>query len=321
MDFDLPKLMIVDDEETTRLILKNIFKKDYQLIICANGEDALLKAKSERPDLILLDIMMPGIDGYGVAQHLYEDVATKNIPIIFLTALDGVNDEVQGLKIGAVDYVTKPIQPEIVRLRVGNHLMLKRQASQLKRQAEQLALLADLDGLTGIMNRRALDRELQRELNRAARAELPIGLLMIDIDYFKSYNDTYGHLVGDRCLQKVAHCLQNFLPRRTDIIARYGGEEFCCVLFNTDFEGMELIATRLAKAVSDLQIPHAGSGNGEYLSISIGGCSIDPMSLTRPEDIISCADQHLYQAKHSGRAKISLCHNAEVCSENYSAVF
>lgn len=307
------KLLIVDDDATTLKILENIFKNDFQLFLCDNGEDALVLAKQERPNLILLDILMPGIDGFRVIELLKEDVSTRDIPVIFLTSLDRTQKEEQGLRAGAVDYVTKPIQPEVVRLRVSTHLMLKRQTEQLRDQAAQLALLADLDGLTGVLNRRAFDRELLGEIGRATRAGLPIGLLMIDIDYFKAYNDRYGHLFGDKTLQKVAHSLQSELPRKTDLIARYGGEEFCCILFNTDSDGLEVVANRLSKAVSDLQIPHAGSLNSDYLSVSIGGCNVIPTSLTHPDDLIDCADRHLYQAKNSGRDNIHLCEGHKTC--------
>ncbi len=315
-----PKLLIVDDDLSTRLILENIFKKDYQLFLSADGEDALELAQEERPDLILLDIMMPGIDGYEVNRRLQEHSVTKEIPVIFLTALDSVQQEEHGLKIGAVDYVSKPIQPEIVRLRVKTHLMLRRQSEQLRRQAEQLALLADLDGLTGILNRRAFDRELLKEMNRSARVELPMSLLLIDIDFFKAYNDTYGHLLGDKCLQKVALSLQNALPRKTDLIARYGGEEFSCVLFNTDHDGLKIVSERLSKAVSYLQIPHLGS-DSKYISVSMGGCSFTPRNLTRPEDVLECADRHLYQAKNSGRHKIVLCEGADNCLVNTNQMY
>ena len=311
---DNPRLLIVDDEQSSVLILKKTFQKDFTLAIAADGEEALCQVNRFLPDLILLDVMMPGIDGFEVSRRLKEESATKDIPIIFLTALEEEREEERGLRLGAVDFVSKPIRPEVVRLRVNTHLMLKRQAEQLKRQAEELARLADLDSLTGIANRRAFDRELLKDIHRTARAGLPLSLLMVDIDFFKSYNDRYGHLLGDKCLQRVALCLEDTLPRKTDHIARYGGEEFCCILFNTDLKGAEKVAEHLIRAVSDLQIGHKGSEISDFVSVSIGGCSLVPTMQTLPEDLIDCADRQLYRAKDNGRNRISMCHGGELQS-------
>lgn len=215
-----PKLLIVDDAPINIQLLNDVLKDDVRVFFATNGSDALKIASTTIPDLILLDIMMPEMDGYEVCRKLKTDPLLRDIPVIFITAKSQQEDEATGLELGAVDYITKPFSPGIVRLRVRNHL-------ELKRQRDLLGRLSFLDGLTGLPNRRGFDEFLSREWRRAVRNKSHISIVMIDIDKFKDYNDSYGHLAGDDCLKKVAAILENSLDRAADFVARYGGGGVC----------------------------------------------------------------------------------------------
>ena len=193
-------------------------------LFATNGKEALRIAGSDRPpDLILLDVMMPQLDGYEICRRLKSEESTQNIPVIFVTVRDAVEDEARGLELGAIDYVTKPFNMPIVRARVRNHI-------ELKRRGDDLEALSCLDGLTSIPNRRRFDEVLALEWRRSLRAETWLSLMMMDIDQFKAYNDHYGHPAGDSCIKQVARAIAGCLTRAGDFVARYGGEEFCAVL-------------------------------------------------------------------------------------------
>ena len=220
-------LLIVDDEKQNRLLLTELFGTTYKIIQAKNGVQALEKARQHRPDLILLDVLMPEMDGMGVLRELKRDDATRLIPVIFITALDSATDEENGLNLGAVDYISKPFHPPIVRVRVRNQL-------QLVHQRRLLEQLASLDGLTGIPNRRQFDATLLKEWHRCQRNQQPLSLIVADVDFFKKYNDALGHAAGDRVLQEVAATLRQAARRPGDLVARYGGEEFVLLLPETD---------------------------------------------------------------------------------------
>ena len=225
-----PKILIVDDTPANIRILGDALHVEHEIIIATNGAEALRIAQTERPDIILLDIIMPGMDGYEVCRQLKEAQVTKNIPVIFITAKDEEEDEVKGLSLGAVDYISKPFSLPIVRMRVKNYL-------EMKRDRDMLESISMLDWLTGIANRRRFDEFMEIEWRSCARNSTPLSLIMIDIDYFKLYNDSHGHVMGDECLKKVARELNHSLRRPTDIVCRYGGEEFAAVMPETDTEG------------------------------------------------------------------------------------
>lgn len=301
MNHDEPKptLLIVDDEPTNIQALGHLLKDDYRIRVANNGEKALALAAEgapERPDLILLDIQMPGIDGYEVCRRLKEDPHTSDIAIIFVTALDDARDEEHGLNLGAVDYIARPFNPAIVRARVNTHVKLKRRTDLL----EQYAML---DGLTGIHNRRYFDEHLDRETRRSQREGEPLSLIMLDIDHFKGFNDHYGHGAGDRCLQKVAETLARTLNRPGDTLCRYGGEEFVALLPGTPTSGALEVAERLRSAVEERALAHEHSSAGPVVTVSLGAATFDPAGEPGAdmESLLARADAALYRAKNAGR--------------------
>ncbi len=298
-----PSVLIVDDVSTNIQILAEALKADYRIRVANHGAKALEVAFSEQPpDLILLDIMMPEMDGYEVCQALKENPKTNTIPVIFVTAKNSVEDEAYGLNIGAVDYITKPFHLPIVRARVKTHINLKLKTNLL----EQLALI---DGLTYIPNRRRFDQLLQQEWERAVREKQPLALAMLDVDYFKLYNDNYGHGAGDDCLRQVARALQQALKRPADTIARYGGEEFALLIPNTDSEGALVIAERAREAVIAQQLKHEYSQIADYVSVSIGLAATHPQPSAQADSLLRAADDALYVAKANGRNRVHLNHD------------
>lgn len=275
-------------------MLGEIFQNEYQILWATSGKKALQIARSKIPDLILLDIMMPGMDGYKVCEKLHKDAYTKGIPVIFVTALEQAQYEMTGLESGAIDYLTKPINPGIAKLRVRNHLQLKQARDQLER-------LADTDGLTDIPNRRYFDQYMTQEWYRALRRQSFLSLLIADIDFFKAFNDHYGHLAGDECLKRIAKTLSENLVRATDMVARYGGEEFVCLLPDTDHNGLYILCEKLHHSVSALKISHPDSKVADHVTLSLGGATIVPDSGRNPEELLKIADQNLYKAKKEGR--------------------
>ena len=296
---DKQTILIVDDTAINVRMLNEILRDDYRVLFATNGQDALNTAAETKPDIVLLDVMMPEMDGYEVCRRLKNDLDLKDVPVIFITALAEATEEVRGLKLGAVDYITKPFNPDIVKLRVGNHL-------ELKRQRDILARLSHIDGLTGIANRREFDEYLEREWLRAQRMNKPLSVFMIDVDFFKRYNDRYGHITGDDCLKKIAATLERSLTRPSDLVARYGGEEFSCVLPDTDKEGMLHTAGNILETIRSLKIPHADSGVFEFVTVSIGAASTIPENGSKPADIVKAADCALYGAKAAGRNRVKV---------------
>ncbi|CAH2032372.1 diguanylate cyclase domain-containing protein [Trichlorobacter ammonificans] len=295
-----PTLLIIDDTPINIRVLSELFADECEILFATSGEDGLRLAASDRPDLILLDIMMPRMDGYEVCRRLKSDPQTRDIPVVFVTALGEEKDETQGLELGAIDYIIKPINPPIVKARIRNHL-------ELKRHRDLLSAMATIDGLTGIANRRRFDEMLRQEWHRAQRSGTPLSVLMIDIDHFKLYNDRYGHLAGDDCLKAVACCMLGVIRRPGDLLARYGGEEFACILSETDVQGARKVAEHLHQAVAALEIPHADSPVSPIITVSIGFCTTWPNGIRNSQELVDCADRNLYRAKHEGRNRVYFC--------------
>ncbi|NJN46327.1 MAG: diguanylate cyclase [Candidatus Competibacteraceae bacterium] len=290
-------LLVVDDLIENIEILNAMLSDEYRILFATSGPDALTVAEQQRPDLILLDVVMPQMSGHDVCARLKQNPITQDIPVIFITSRDQEEDEEIGLQFGAVDYLTKPVRPGIVKLRVGIHL-------ELKRYRDFLADLSMTDGLTGIPNRRRFDEFLDTEWARAIRARTPLSLVLIDVDHFKAYNDQYGHAAGDRCLQTVAQTLAEGLPRRTDLVARYGGEEFACVLPTTDHTGALAIAERLRERIVSQQIDHQHSSVATFVTVSMGVATLQPDPHTESQALLEMADSRLYQAKRAGRNRV-----------------
>jgi len=290
-------VLAIDDAPYNLKLLGQILVPDYRFLLATKGVDGLEIALTQRPDLILLDVVMPDMTGHEVCKQLKANPLTQNIPVVFITALKEQTDEAYGLEIGAIDYITKPFCPAIVRARVRNHL-------ELKRYRDMLESLASTDGLTGIPNRRQFDQALDREWRSAIRRKTPLSLVLIDIDYFKVYNDRYGHLLGDECLRAVGQALMGGPRRPAELVARYGGEEFACMLPDTDLAGATHVARELLERVNSLAIPHEGSQVSDHVTLSLGAACLAPQVGQSSAELIQLADEKLYLAKKSGRNQV-----------------
>ncbi|WP_324770076.1 diguanylate cyclase [Pokkaliibacter plantistimulans] len=299
-------VLIVDDEKSNLKILSDLLRDDVRVILAKSGEQAIAKAEQYRPDLVLLDIVMPKMNGFDVIQHLKQQASTSTIPVIFVSALGDTDNEVRGFDLGACDYIQKPFQSSLVRARVKLHLQLAKQRLLLEK-------LANIDPLTAIANRRKFSDKLQLEWTRCQHDDRPLSLVMIDIDYFKQFNDRYGHAAGDEALSKVAQALEGQLERSTDFVARYGGEEFVLVLPDTDQHDAQEVVERCRAAVAALKIRHETAG-GEFLTISLGGATCSGRDGEAHEQLLQRADAMLYQAKQQGRDCVVW--EEEVCQQS-----
>ena len=289
-----PRLLVVDDQPINIQMLYQAFSADHQVFMATGGEQALALCASQQPDLVLLDVMMPGMDGYEVCRRLKAEQATRDLPVIFVTAHNDETAEALGLEVGAVDFIYKPINPKIVRARVKTHLTLKAQSDLLRQWVY-------IDGLTGAHNRRHFDERLAVEWGGAVRDGRPLSVVLLDVDFFKRYNDRNGHQAGDDCLRRVAATLKTSLKRPGDLLARYGGEEFACLLPNTDFAGAIQLAEQLGQEVFDQQIEHADSSVAPVVTVSLGVSSKRKDAVGGAEALLREADAQLYNAKVRGR--------------------
>ncbi len=325
----LPRLLIVDDNPDNLDLLEAILlEEDYDVLRAENGEIALQLAQREQPDLVLLDIHMPGLNGYQVCDRLKQDVRCQQIPVIFLSALSEIHDKAKAFASGGIDYITKPFQELEVLARVKTHVALSRAMRELAEQNhrlqaeiaersrlerailetnQQLERLAITDELTGLANRRRFNDCLERECQRAVWEKRPIALILGDIDYFKRYNDHFGHQAGDDCLREVAKALKNAARRENDLAARYGGEEMAVILPNTDLKGGMEVAERIRQHIMQLQIPHPLSEANEWITLSLGVAELVPNHENVTEHIVRLADQGLYLAKSGGRNRVMTC--------------
>lgn len=315
-------LAVDDTPENLELLNRILSRKGFKVALATNGRKALDLAREHRPELILLDICMPQMDGYAVCQALKGDPVTQDIPIIFVSALDEVTDKIKAFKMGGVDFITKPFHSAEVIVRVDNHLTLRRLNEQLKIQNEllrqeishriaieaalqaanqELERLAHLDGLTQVANRRGFDNCLVQEWRRLAREQSPLTLILCDVDFFKRYNDTYGHQAGDDCLRSIASAISTVLKRPGDLVARYGGEEFAIILPNTPETGAMHVAAEIRAIVEAMEIVHVASPIGDYVTLSLGIATVIPQAEFEAMFLLSAADRALYKAKLSGR--------------------
>ncbi|MCL2637684.1 MAG: diguanylate cyclase [Oscillospiraceae bacterium] len=288
-------VLIVDDQETSITALANILSRDYKIYSADNGQQALELAEELSPDIILLDILMPDMSGFDVIEKLKASALTKNIPVIFITGLTSDDDEETGLRLGAVDYITKPFKEAIVKARVNTHLKIAEQM----RTIERIGLT---DPLTQISNRRGFNELFDTEWRKAIKKRYEISFLMIDADNFKDYNDIYGHQQGDVLLKAIADVFKES-AENPDCAARWGGEEFVMLLPGTGSEEAAEIAENIRKKVEALVIP-AENGRPTKITISIGVNTIIPDDETQIADFVNKADQALYKAKETGRNKV-----------------
>ena len=336
------EILIVDDNlEEINLLSNLLIEAGYKVRKAVNGKIALMGIKANLPDVILLDILMPDIRGYEVCEQLKKDRRTCSIPVIFLSALDEVIDKVTAFRVGGVDYVTKPFQIDEVLARIDTHftlqLLQKRLSEQneklqkseaearekshqlelalkqlqeaqneLAKVNEELQRLANSDGLTQVANRRCFDERLQSEWHRLMEGKQQLSLIMLDVDYFKRYNDCYGHQKGDNCLQQVAQAISRAVKRPADLVARYGGEEFAIILPNTFAEGAIAVAQLIQQEIQQLKIPHLQSEVSQSITLSLGVSTMIPTLDLSVEILINQADEALYQAKRQGRDRFSI---------------
>ncbi|MCT7543362.1 GGDEF domain-containing response regulator [Aliarcobacter cryaerophilus] len=300
MEFKKPTILVVDDMTTTLLLLHDLLKDTYEVKIAKSGTKALEILESPNDiDLILLDIEMPDINGYDVCKRIKNNETIKNIPIIFITGRTSQEDEEYGLNLGAIDYITKPFNKAIVKLRIKNYLNLKIKNDMLEK-------LSMYDGLTNIRNRRFFDETFEKTFSEIKRDKKSLAVLMIDIDFFKPYNDNYGHGQGDETLRKVAKALEKTIKRASDFVARYGGEEFVILLKDINKDGVEAVANNLLNAVRELKITHEFSKIENYVTISIGASFYNSNSDITKLELLLKADETLYSVKNSGRNNFAI---------------
>ena len=300
MEFKKPTILVVDDMTTTLLLLHDLLKDTYEVKIAKSGTKALEILESPNDiDLILLDIEMPDINGYDVCKRIKNNETIKNIPIIFITGRTSQEDEEYGLNLGAIDYITKPFNKAIVKLRIKNYLNLKIKNDMLEK-------LSMYDGLTNIRNRRFFDETFEKTFNEIKRDKKSLAVLMIDIDFFKPYNDNYGHGQGDETLRKVAKALEKTIKRPSDFVARYGGEEFVILLKDINKDGVEAVANNLLNAVRELKITHEFSKIENYVTVSIGASFYNSSSDITKLELLLKADETLYSVKNSGRNNFAI---------------
>jgi len=310
-----PRILIVDDDAVSVRLLAHVLTGLARIQVTTKASEALDLVLSGKPDLVLLDIEMPDLDGFALCERIRQQPGGKQTQVLFVTSHGEEALEVRALAAGAIDFIHKPVRREIVRSRVSNYLALKRQTDELRRLSME-------DGLTGVANRRAFDRLLDQEYAHASRTGDSLALLICDADHFKAYNDTYGHVAGDACLQEIAAILRAHARRADDVVARYGGEEFAVILPRCSLSEAQAIGTSMLEAIRDRQIAHAGSLTASCVTMSIGVNAVVPSGRSaadrRPAGapdghtpktgvltFIQQADDALYRAKQAGRNRMA----------------
>lgn len=292
----MDKILIVDDSLMQASQLKSILESDYEITLAQTAEDGLGYVCSGDYSLVLLDVVMPGMDGFMLLKKMQEEIITQHIPVILITSLGDIQHEELGLTLGAVDYIAKPFHPLIVKARVNTHV-------KLYRCWKQIDDLTVTDQLTGVANRRRHDLYSAARWKDAARFQLPFSICMFDIDHFKAYNDTFGHPAGDEVIVSIAKTAASFLRRSTDFFARYGGEEFVAIVLGDRSEKIFEHLKKFRQAVEDLHIPHHPDVS-QWVTVSVGGVTVIP-DRERPYDVqLKIADTMLYDAKNHGRNRV-----------------
>ncbi|MBD2185278.1 PleD family two-component system response regulator [Planktothrix sp. FACHB-1355] len=325
-----PSILIVDDEKMMRILLRRALEKEgYRVVEACDGQEAIEIYQRIKPDLVLLDAVMPIVDGFACCaklQSLNEEDAKQTLlygnpegqqnslwqmrsgrtPILIVTGLEDAASVDRAFEVGATDYVTKPIHWAVLRQRVRRLIEQAQLYKQLEAANQELQRIACLDGLTQVANRRGFDETLEREWRRMAREQGFLSLILCDVDFFKAFNDHFGHLAGDICLQQVAHAIREATKRPADLVARYGGEEFAVILPNSPDRGAIHVAQQIQANIAALKISHPQSGVSQYVTASLGLACIVPPPHSQPIMLIDAADKALYEAKASGRDRFIL---------------
>lgn len=296
-DKSLYNLLVVEDEHSCSEIIRSQLKDQYLMTFVSDKAGALEVLRNQPVQMMLLDIQLPDGNGLDILREIKGDQERYgDIAVIIITGVEDPGVEVDGLRLGANDYITKPIHGAVLSARV------KLQA-QLLRKTQLLSELARIDALTEIPNRRSFEDLMSRSWNHAKRISVPVSLAIIDVDYFKQFNDIYGHPEGDYCLKQIAQCMNSVIRRGSDHIGRIGGEEFAALLFDCDMEQAQRVMENLQLMLSELAIKHEGSTVAPHVTISIGLCTATP-AMDDQEFLFSMADRLLYQAKHEGRNRV-----------------
>lgn len=294
MNGERQRILVVDDSCFNAKVLAAVLQDDYDVAIAKSGEACLEYVKANEVDLIFLDVVMPGLDGYEVCQKLKANLLTRDIPVVFVSAHDEVENQTKGLQLGAIDYLVRPAQPAVVRAKAQNYLALKKHHDMLEGFSFK-------DGLTGLFNRRYLNEHLERSWNEAFQQQAVLTLIFADVDYFKNYNDFYGHLAGDACLQKIAEAIQSSLVWPAAMAARYGGEEFMVILPGHAMMAAIEQSRRIQDRLAEMQLQHAKSQVNPFVTLSMGLASIVPTAPRQEKVLVEMADMALYKAKKTGR--------------------
>ena len=289
-------ILIVDDEPINIEILAHNLQTQYW-VHAVNCGRAALEFVQERPvDLILLDVKMPDLCGFEVLRQLKKLPHRCDIPVMFVTGQDSTDDELKALRLGAVDYIRKPFRMPLAMARIGVQI-------ELKLKSDLLESMASADGLTGIANRRKFDESFAALYKDCARNIRSLALVLVDIDYFKQYNDRYGHSAGDEALKRVAAVLHEVGQRAMDVVARVGGEEFALILPSVDPSYLRDLCFKIHTSIAALAIEHGDSEVSQHLTVTIGAVSVQPIAGGHPQALYDHADRLLYKAKNQGRAQ------------------
>ena len=305
----MPKILIVDDSPTILSALASMVRAmKFEPVTAESGEQALKLFAAEKPELVLLDVNMPGIDGYETARRIRAAQPDAWVPIIFLSANEYDQNFERAIESGGDDYLVKPVSPVVLSAKIRALQRLDQMRGKLVDMSKELSAanqrletLANQDALTGIANRRGFDTLIEREIARALRSKEPLSVALCDVDHFKAYNDRYGHPAGDECLRKIGAAMAKSCRRGTDFAARYGGEEFALLLPDTPAEGALKVVETARQEVAAIAIPHEASSTAQVVTISAGVATFLPEQDKSAASFIARADQALYRAKHLGR--------------------
>jgi len=338
-NIDRPTILVVDDNpDNLSVVLSLLAEKNFEIAVAMDGASALESFQMASPQLALLDVVLPDMTGFELCRRLKSESVNDEIPVIFMTALDDAKFKVQGFEAGGVDYLTKPLELPELLARIEYHLRIHRRAHNLETENSRLQQannslelrnriaaetnrklqqLVHIDGLTQVGNRRCFDERLKQEWLRLRRERKPLSLILFDIDYFKAYNDRYGHPAGDACLAQIAQAVSRLLKRPGDLLTRYGGEEFAVILPNVDAAGALYIADHIQTEIARLALPHESSSVSPYVTVSQGISTSVPLVSLPPSHLIQSADQALYLAKRQGRNQS--IHRSQMSLDCYSA--